>query len=64
VRLRRGAEKISTRNREMADRLGRFGMAVTVIALIATGLYQFSGRVSIVEPGAFASSFIPRTNGR
>ena len=33
----------------MADQLGRFGMAIAVIALIATGLYQFSGHVSIVE---------------
>ena len=33
----------------MADQLGRIGMAVTLIALIATGLYQFSGSVSVVE---------------
>jgi hypothetical protein len=35
----------------MADQLGRIGMAVTLITLIATGLYQFSGSVSFVEPG-------------
>ncbi|HZL62853.1 MAG TPA: hypothetical protein VFC32_11205 [Pseudolabrys sp.] len=33
----------------MTDQLGRFGMAIAVIALIATGLYQFSGSVSVVE---------------
>ena len=33
----------------MADQLGRFGIAIAVIALIATGLYQFSGSVSVVE---------------
>jgi hypothetical protein len=31
----------------MADQLGRFGMAIAVIALIASGLYQFSGSVSV-----------------
>jgi len=35
----------------MADQLARFGMAITLITLIATSLYQFSGRVSVVEPG-------------
>ena len=39
----------------MADQLGRIGMAVTLIALIATGLYQFSG--SVVEPGSVHSVF-------
>ena len=41
----------------MADQLGRIGMAVTLIALIATGLYQFSGSVSFVEPGTVHSVF-------
>jgi hypothetical protein len=41
----------------MADQLGRFGMAVTLIALIATCLYQFSGSVSLVEPGTVRSVF-------
>jgi hypothetical protein len=41
----------------MADQLGRFGMAVTLIALIATGLYQFSGSVSLVGPGTVRSVF-------
>jgi type IV secretory pathway VirB2 component (pilin) len=35
----------------MTDQLGRFGMAIAVIALIATGLYQFSGSISVVETG-------------
>jgi type IV secretory pathway VirB2 component (pilin) len=35
----------------MTDQLGRFGMAIAVISLIATGLYQFSGSVSVVETG-------------
>jgi hypothetical protein len=39
-------------NREtMADQLGRFGMALAVIALAATCLYQFSGFASYVSPG-------------
>ncbi len=32
-------------------------MAVTLIALIATGLYQFSGSVSLVEPGTVSRVF-------
>ena len=36
----------------MADQLGRFGMAIAVIALIETGLYQFSGSISVVETRA------------
>jgi len=32
----------------MVHQLGRFGMAVAVIALIASGLYQFGGSVSVV----------------
>ncbi len=31
----------------MTDQLGRFGMAIAVIALIASGLYQLGGSVSI-----------------
>ena len=41
----------------MVDQLGRIGMAVTLIALIATGLYQFSGSVNGVEPGSVHSVF-------
>ena len=48
---------------DIADQLGRFGMAIAVIALIATGLYQFSGSISVVETRAQASSFIPSTSG-
>jgi hypothetical protein len=32
----------------MADQLGRFGIAIAVVTLIATGLYQFSG-LNVVE---------------
>ena len=41
----------------MADQLGRFGMAIAVIARVATGLYQFSGRVSVVETRTTAIVF-------
>ncbi len=40
----------------MADQLGRFGMAIAVIVLIASGLYQFSGSVS-VDTGARGVTF-------
>ena len=32
----------------MADQLARFGMAIAVVTLIVSGLYQFTGRA--VEP--------------
>jgi len=35
----------------MAEQLGRFGMALAVIALCAGCLYQFSGFASFVAPG-------------
>ena len=35
----------------MADQLGRFSVAVAVIALFATGLYQFSGFANYKAPG-------------
>jgi hypothetical protein len=35
----------------MADQLGRFSIAMAVIALFATGLYQFSGFASYKAPG-------------
>ncbi len=40
----------------MAHQLGRFSMAIAVIALVATGLYQFSGAVS-VDTGAHGVFF-------
>ena len=41
----------------MVDQLVRFGMAITVITLIATGLYQFSGHVEVVEPTTTGSIY-------
>ena len=38
----------------MADQLGRIRMAVTLIALIATGLYQFSVSVSPLNRAPYA----------
>ena len=35
---------------DLAHQVGRFGLAISVIALIATGLFQFSGRSSVMEP--------------
>ena len=32
----------------MVDQVGRFAMTIAVIALIASGLYQFGGSVSVV----------------
>jgi hypothetical protein len=43
----------------MADQLGRFGMAIAVIALIASGLYQFGGYASVEQPGARVVVFHP-----
>lgn len=40
----------------MADQLGRFGMALALIGLIATGLYQFSGRIDFAGPVYIAHS--------
>lgn len=40
----------------MADQLGRFGMAIALIGLIAAGLYQFSGRVYVAGPVYVAHS--------
>jgi hypothetical protein len=34
----------------MVDQWVRLGMAITIIALISIGLYQFGGRASAVEP--------------
>jgi len=37
--------------RIMAEQLGRFGMAITVLALCAACLYQVSGFASYAKPG-------------
>lgn len=34
----------------MAEQWVRLGMAITIIALISIGLYQFSARAGAVEP--------------
>jgi hypothetical protein len=39
------------RETDMVGQLGRFGMAIAVVALCATCLYQFSGFASYVVPG-------------
>jgi hypothetical protein len=39
------------RETNLADQLGRFGMALVVIALCAGCLYQFSGFASYAGPG-------------
>jgi hypothetical protein len=39
------------RETNFADQLGRFGMALAIVALCATCLYQFSGFASYAEPG-------------
>jgi hypothetical protein len=39
------------RETNLADQLGRFGMAIAVIALCAGCLYQFSGFASYTAPG-------------
>jgi hypothetical protein len=33
------------------DQWVRLGLAITVMALISVGLYQFGGRAGAVEPG-------------
>ena len=38
----------------MADHWVRLGMAITIIALVSVGLYQFSGRASAIEPIAIS----------
>lgn len=38
----------------MADHWVRLGMAITFIALVSVGLYQFSGRASAFEPSAIS----------
>ncbi len=34
----------------MADQWVRLGMALTIIALVSMGLYQFSARAGMAEP--------------
>ena len=41
----------------MAHELGRFGIAIGLIALIASSLYQLSGGVSVTDRGTVRSVF-------
>lgn len=44
------AGKSSRGNVTMADQWVRLGMALTIIALISFGLYQFSARAGMAQP--------------
>jgi len=43
----------------MANDLGRFGLAIALIALIASGLYELGGTVSASRPGNGPILFLP-----